>query len=151
VTDPLRHIVLYGSLRQGEKGFIELGLEGRIHFVDRCRFGGFLFDLGEYPGVKCDAEAPDVAGDLYEIDDPTVVADMDRFERYNAADASPLDRMKGTGSLYIRKPIEVTTAHGGKMRAYIYEYNDELVLGASRSRLFIAGGDWRSYRASRGG
>lgn len=48
---PVRHIVLYGSLRGGQPPFRRFDLERRLAALGQVRLRGVLYDLGAYPGA----------------------------------------------------------------------------------------------------
>ncbi|XBQ16308.1 MAG: gamma-glutamylcyclotransferase family protein [Oceanicaulis sp.] len=70
----------YGLLRAGERGFAQFGLADA--FLDRgpCVISGELWDLGAYPGLV--ARPGQVIGELFELVDASVLADLDAFEDY---------------------------------------------------------------------
>lgn len=89
-------------------------------FLGEARVRGRLLDIGPYPGL---VEGPrTVRGELYRIDDPELLAAIDREEGYN----------------FERRRALVTLAAGGRRRAWLYRYT------GSRARATpIPDGDYR--------
>ncbi len=147
----IKFLVLYGSLRRGSRDFDELQLSAMLRFVGPCEFSGTLLDLIQYPGVTLpnrDQIGRTVHGELYEIVDESVIPLLDNFERYNSADEDrPLMRQANTGSLYVRRMIDLRSPIA--CRAYVYEYNGEIINGALRTGPVIESGDWLSHLAQR--
>ena len=73
-------------------------------FLGEARVRGRLLDLGPYPGLVDGAGT--VRGELYRIDDPELLAAIDREEGYN----------------FERRRALVTLAAGGRRRAWLYRY-----------------------------
>ena len=67
----IRYVFFYGSLRRGQKGYIELELDKYLRYYAEDRVPGKLYDLGEYPGMKpAKAAVPTaIKGELYWIND----------------------------------------------------------------------------------
>lgn len=87
------------------------------------RVSGRLLHLGRYPGLVTGRGR--VAGELYRLDDPELLAILDREEGYN----------------FVRRRAIVTLAGGRRARAWIYRYRGRV----ERARV-IAEGDWRRAR-----
>jgi gamma-glutamylcyclotransferase (GGCT)/AIG2-like uncharacterized protein YtfP len=97
--------------------------------IDRgpCTIAGTLYDLGEYPGlVRGDGH---VAGELYELTEPAVLAELDRYEEYD-----PLDEAK---SMYVRRAVRLVRP---TLDAWVYYFNR---VPDTRGR--VPGGDWAAY------
>ena len=73
-------------------------------FLGEARVRGRLLDLGAYPGLVDGAGT--VRGELYRLDDPELLAAIDREEGYN----------------FQRHRATVTLATGGRRRAWLYRY-----------------------------
>ena len=119
-------IFVYGTLRPGEVS--NQYMKGRATHLGTTRISAEMFDLGWFPGVKVvseefNANGPTVEGDLYEIEDPDLPGDLDRYEGYP--------------SLYGRR--EITTENG--VRTFVYEYN-----GKPGRELLVESGKWESKR-----
>jgi gamma-glutamylcyclotransferase (GGCT)/AIG2-like uncharacterized protein YtfP len=95
-------------------------LERASTFVGEGLVRGCLLDLGSYPGLV--EGAGRVRGEIYRIDDPELLAVLDRAEGYN------FDRRRTT----------VTLAKGRRMRAWIYRYR-----GRRERAVLIPDGDYR--------
>ena len=81
---------------------------------------GRLVDLGSYPGLL-DGRAI-VRGELYRLDDPELLGDLDREEGYN----------------FVRRRTTVTLDSGRRARAWVYRYR-----GPRERAVPIPGGDYR--------
>jgi gamma-glutamylcyclotransferase (GGCT)/AIG2-like uncharacterized protein YtfP len=81
---------------------------------------GRLLDLGRYPGLVDGVGR--VSGETYRVDDPELLAVLDRAEGYN------FDRRRAT----------VTLASGRRARAWVYRYR-----GRRDQGVLIPGGDYR--------
>jgi gamma-glutamylcyclotransferase (GGCT)/AIG2-like uncharacterized protein YtfP len=126
------HLAVYGSLRRG------LGLpdepDVRASLFDRgpCTIAGILYDLGEYPGlVPGDGR---VVGELYELRDPAVLVELDRYEEYDARDRH--------GSLFVRRAVRLIEPP--LLDAWVYWFNGDV--GA---RAPVPAGDWAAYLRAR--
>jgi gamma-glutamylcyclotransferase (GGCT)/AIG2-like uncharacterized protein YtfP len=89
-------------------------------FVGEGLVRGRLLDLGHYPGLVDGAGR--VRGEIYRLDDPELLAVLDRAEGYN------FDRRRAT----------VTLANGRRVRAWIYRYR-----GCRERAVLIPDGDYR--------
>lgn len=125
--------VFYGTLRRGERAFLQLDLATRLRFVGACTFHGRLYDLGDYPGYVLGEGV--VQGDLFRCVDDGIIAELDAFEGYDPGD---LD-----GSIYVREPMSLADRVG---EAFVYRY-----AGLYAGRPLIESGDWPSYRKQRSG
>ena len=99
---------------------LHCALERASTFVGEGRVRGRLLDLGRYPGLV-DGDGH-VRGEIYRLDDPELLAVLDRAEGYN----------------FDRRRITVTLANGRRVRAWIYRYR-----GRRERAVLIPGGDYR--------
>ena len=81
---------------------------------------GRLLDLGRYPGLVDGAGR--VCGEIYRLDDPELLAVLDREEGYN----------------FERCRVIVTLASGRRARAWVYRYR-----GPQNRAVPIPDGDYR--------
>ncbi len=127
----IEYVFFYGSLRQGEEGYIELSLDKFLDHFGKDAIPGALYDLGSYPGIRY--RGPDgqykIQGELYRIVDKAVMPILDRFERYE-------HKRK---SLYQRK-LFTTLNH--EIRAWTYVY-----VGSVKQKHLIKTGDWLEYKS----
>ncbi|MCW8861005.1 MAG: gamma-glutamylcyclotransferase [Rhodospirillales bacterium] len=121
---PLGRIAFYGSLRRGFGLHSRLGLEGRLRFVAECRLPGRLVDLGDYPGLV--GGIGSVKAELFDILDPLVLIDLDRYE-----DCIPGD---DDASLFVRRMLNVGDP---PLPAWVYSFN-----GDTQGCRFVTDGDW---------
>ena len=89
-------------------------------FVGEGRVRGRLVDLGRYPGLI--DGVGDVRGEIYQLDDPQLLAVLDREEGYN----------------FGRRRATVTLASGRRARAWVYRYR-----GRQEKAVLIPDGDYR--------
>ena len=127
---PIRHIVLYGTLRAGYPAHARLRLRAALTYVGKCILPGSLYDLGRYPGFVPGAGS--AYGELYRLADPGVLARLDAFEGYDAR--------KPGGSAYLRVPLRVPRSRLAKtvrVPAWIYVFN-----GHTAGRRVVLDGLW---------
>ena len=125
------YIALYGSLMASVGGQDKAELNSNLTYVGPCQINGRLFDLGDYPGLVIGKGL--VEAELYTIDDLSLLAPLDDFERYD-----PEDR---TGSLYLRRCVRL--AEPG-VDAWLYVYNQD-----TEGKAPIPSGDWKAHLRSR--
>jgi gamma-glutamylcyclotransferase (GGCT)/AIG2-like uncharacterized protein YtfP len=118
-------VFVYGTLRPGEQGFVDLDLAGSVDVLGPARVAGVLYDLGDYPGVILGGNGP-IHGELLGPRDEAVLERLDSYELYDPADPA--------GSEYLR--VEATTLEDG-LSIWIYIYNFPL-----EDACPIPGGDW---------
>jgi gamma-glutamylcyclotransferase (GGCT)/AIG2-like uncharacterized protein YtfP len=125
-----RLIMLYGTLRD-EALRRELGIEGRMRRIGRCRLAGILYNLGPYPAL---GEGKGIVhGELFEVTDPSAFGAMDAFEEYDPA--------RPKLSAYLRVRVRLTEPD---QECWVYRYNRPL-----RSAPRVPGGDWLKHRRVR--
>lgn len=125
-----RLIMLYGTLRDADLRR-ELGLEGRMRRLGRCRLAGILYNLGPYPAL---GEGKGVVhGELFEVTDPAAFDAMDAFEECDPA--------RPKLSAYLRVRVRLTDPD---LDCWVYRYNRPL-RGVPR----VPGGDWLKHRRVR--
>lgn len=101
---------------------------------------GRLYDLGEYPGAILRRNGGSrVRGQVFELPDPEVLRELDRYEGYNAR--------RPASSLFVRKRKLVTMRNGSTVRCWVYEYNRK----PAASALITAGLYPRKSRKQRTG
>ena len=96
-------------------------------FVGEGRVRGRLVDLGRYPGLI--DGVGDVRGEIYQLDDPQLLAVLDREE---------------LGYNFERRRTVVTLTRGRRERAWVYRYR-----GPQHRAAVIPDGDYRRARPSR--
>ncbi|HEX7854370.1 MAG TPA: gamma-glutamylcyclotransferase family protein [Sphingobium sp.] len=122
-------IFVYGTLRPGDVGFIEAGLEGRVALLGPACVRGTLYDLGDYPGAVLGGTGL-IVGELLRPLDDALLAILDGYELYD-----PVDEKR---SEYLRLRVTIVDAN---LSAWIYAYNHSL-----KGVPIIPGGDWRLFR-----
>jgi len=116
-------VFVYGSLRCGQAGAMSNRFPNS-RFLEEATVSGSLYDLGAYPGLLLGESDSLVMGEVYEVDDETLMQ-LDAFE---------------TASNYLRRQVEVTLGTG-LATAWTYEPNPECY---SFGKL-IPSGDWIEY------
>ena len=124
-------LAVYGLLLDG------VGPSAAPRLRDSCRLlggallPGALLDLGPYPGL---VPAPGtVRGELWELLDARVLAEVDRYEGY--------DPRRPDASAYVRREIRLVRP---AMDAWAYLY-----VGPRDGLPRVPGGDWRTHAARR--
>lgn len=117
-------IAVYGLLRGGEVGFERFGLAHAFKDAGPCVIEGELWDLGRYPGFV--EGAGRVAGELFQVVDPGVMAELDAWEDYWPDDPAR--------SRYERRKISLVEP---RREAWVYVW----ILGLDDARR-IESGDW---------
>ena len=136
MTEPVRYVFVYGTLRKGEQRDINLLLPTPA-FVGNSHVRGVLYDLGAYPGLRLlaeseDAAGIDVVGEVYEIT-PALEQLLDEIE-----EVWP----QATGE-YAKRELEFAV---GDVQAPVGCLVYEVSQACSQGRPVIAGGDWVQYR-----
>jgi gamma-glutamylcyclotransferase (GGCT)/AIG2-like uncharacterized protein YtfP len=121
-------LATYGTLMRGVGGLDRLGVANRISFVDPCRFGGLLYELGCFPGAVPGAGT--VHGELLRLHDPEVWTVLDQYEGYDADGEDD--------SLFVRRRVSLRVP--ADQAAWIYWFNGD---PAGRPR--VPSGDWTTY------
>lgn len=129
-------IFVYGTLRRGERadlsgGFYNYGVD----FLDGDKINGKLYHLGAFPGVcsighgEFNKKLPAVVGEVFRIQDASIVALLDAYEGYRASEPAH--------GMYDRHQVQ--TEMGRKVWVYTYNYP---VLSEQQ----IPSGDWCKNR-----
>jgi len=125
-------VAFYGTLRRGERAYLELGLEARLTDLGACRIRGLLLDLGAYPGlIEGDG---DVTGELYGLPDPAILGELDFYELFDPA--------RPETSEFIRRRVRLIEPDRD---AWVYFYNPDGVspLSEAPEHRVIVSGDWK--------
>jgi gamma-glutamylcyclotransferase (GGCT)/AIG2-like uncharacterized protein YtfP len=130
----LRHVAVYGTLRQGGSNDITR-LSPPPQFVGRTTMAGLMYHLGGYPGVVfCSwpwrADAPQVQCEVY-----AVSAQLERvLDDIEAAPPSSPDEYRKREFV-----LDVQTAQGVEViRCFAYEINPRVTQG----KPLLPSGDW---------
>ena len=112
----VNRLFAYGTLRQGTAPAGIAEAVRRLRPLGSGMAWGRLYDLGEYPGmIFGGAEAEFVAGEVYEVPDAALWAELDAYEGFDPA--SP------ESSLFVRKMERVRLVEtGAKLLCWVYEY-----------------------------
>lgn len=124
----VRHVFVYGTLRQGECNDINR-LAPPPRWIGAGSAAATLFHLGNYPGAVLGGDAL-VIGEIYAID-AALEARLDAIECIAGTDDDE----------YFKREIDVATC-AGEVRCLVYEINPKWLDG----RLRIDGGDWVRFR-----
>ncbi len=122
----LRHVFVYGTLRQGDDNDITR-FTPPPRWVGQARVAGQMYHLGAYPGVVLGAApSPQVAGEVYAIE-PALERQLDELE-----EVYPQQRDE-----YFKREVLVEVA-GRRLTCIVYEINPRYVMNCP----LIASGDW---------
>jgi gamma-glutamylcyclotransferase (GGCT)/AIG2-like uncharacterized protein YtfP len=122
-----RYVFVYGTLRQGGSNDITR-LQPAPRFVGHSSVRGWLYNLGDYPGLRLDesAHAPIVLGEIYAI---------------TSALEHLLDVIEGVAPVpndeYLRREIQVSL-NGEWLPCLIYE----LAASHVQNHALLVHGDW---------
>lgn len=125
MSSPL--LATYGTLMRAFDFQDELGVRGRMEFVEPCRWDGTLYDIGPFPGAVPGAGT--IHGELFRLDSPEVWTVLDQYEGYDPdqPEASP----------FVRRRVGLAAPD---VTAWVYWYN-----GSVADQPQVASGDWGDY------
>jgi gamma-glutamylcyclotransferase (GGCT)/AIG2-like uncharacterized protein YtfP len=124
-TRPSARLFVYGTLMRGHA--LHRVLASAATLVGEGRVRGRLLDLGDYPGLIDGVGR--VRGEIYRLDDPELLAVLDRVEGYN---------FERVGYIFERRRATVTLANGRRARVWVYRYR-----GRRNRGVLIPSGDYR--------
>lgn len=131
----LTSLFVYGTLKRGEINDVLLTPFARA--VETGTISGLLYDVGTFPALVEGAET--VHGEIVRVDPAhmaRVLAVLDRLEGYDPKDES--------GSLYVRRVVEVAIGGDQTEEAYVYFYNPQSGLLPPLETLpAVESGEWR--------
>lgn len=106
---PTKHLMVYGTLRSGERAH---GVLAKATKVKEAVLPGFkMVNLGGFPGIVEDTtNKKGVIGEVFEVDEGTITGFIDFYEGFNPD--RPAD------SHYVRKEIPI-----GGIPTQVYVYN----------------------------
>jgi len=107
------YLFVYGTLRPEHAPAEMAGIVRQMRPVGRGVIRGFLYDLGEYPGLRLAADGDEIQGEVFALDASLLQA-LDAYEGY--------DSRNPARSLFIRKQYEVRLEHE-TVPCWVYEYN----------------------------
>lgn len=118
------HLFVYGTLLSGASDTLGAAMRARLagetSFVGAGSTPGWLYNLGDYPGL-IEAEPRDralVAGEVLELRDPVVTFHwLDQYE--------DVDRQNPAAGLYRRVPQLALLDDGRAIRCWVYVLNQE--------------------------
>lgn len=125
MADGRELVFVYGTLRRGASNHWRLE---SAEFLGGGTVAGRLFRIGWYPGLILGGAEGVVKGELYRVGTEGL-DHLDRFEGCRAQDPDPHE--------YRRVRAEVTTAEGGAVEAWVWEF-----IAAIGDQPPIASGDW---------
>ena len=123
-------IAFYGSLMRGFGAQEDLQIESKLELVGPCQIPGTLYDLGEFPALATSA-AGRVHGELYRIQDPGVIAQLDAYEEFDPANPDQ--------ALFVRRRVRLAEPD---VDCWVYSYHHPL----PHDRL-IPSGSWSAHLA----
>jgi gamma-glutamylcyclotransferase (GGCT)/AIG2-like uncharacterized protein YtfP len=131
MTEKLRFLFVYGTLRQGAGHSAHSLLENKAERIGQARMRGRLYEVDGYPGaVLADDGADRVIGELYRLLTPqAVLKALDDYEEAGEDYPEPRE--------YRRCRVTVKQADGAELLAWCYLYNRPTV-----GLRLIESGDW---------
>ncbi|MCI0638639.1 MAG: gamma-glutamylcyclotransferase [Gemmataceae bacterium] len=122
------HLFVYGTLRRGSPHPMAQFLAQRARYVAGGRIQGRLYNFGRYPGLKPSTDNADwVVGDLYELHNEAIWAELDRYE--DAESPQP--------GYFERELAAIALEDGSETNAWVYWFRGEV-----REGQHIASGDY---------
>jgi gamma-glutamylcyclotransferase (GGCT)/AIG2-like uncharacterized protein YtfP len=112
------YLFVYGTLKPELAPPEVAALVRQFRRIDRGTISGFLYDLGNYPGLRLDVNGNEVQGEVFELHDPAILLMLDAYEGY--------DPKRPTQSLFLRKQCQVRLqGTDERLLCWVYEYNHE--------------------------
>jgi len=108
------YLFVYGTLKPEAAPLEIAGVMRQLRLVGSGTIRGFLYDLGEYPGLRLDANGSEITGEIFEFDDPAILKPLDAYEGHDP-------EVPGK-SLFVRKRCHVHLKEGN-LFGWVYEYN----------------------------
>ena len=108
-------LFIYGTLHPGRAPAEIAPVVHTLTPLGPATIRGTLLDLGDYPGVTLNPEAPEVPGDLFAIPDPTIWTALDAYEDFRPAEPA--------ASLFLRTQTLATLPDGSQTLCWIYTHN----------------------------
>jgi gamma-glutamylcyclotransferase (GGCT)/AIG2-like uncharacterized protein YtfP len=100
-------LFVYGTLRRGSPNQYADLLQANAQYVGNARMRGRLHQIGSYPGaVPSDQPGEWVSGELYHLEDPTILATLDDYE----------------GSEFERILTKVSLDDGRELETWVYVF-----------------------------
>ena len=133
---PVRHVFVYGTLRQGEQRDIRR-MKPVPHWVGRASILGTLYDLGSYPGLVpgCPGEAGPVHGEVYAIS-AELERQVDEIEEVGPQQSGEYLKQE----LMVNLDSVAVAQHPLRCLVYVIDSARSVGLNA------IVGGDWAQHR-----
>lgn len=107
-------LFVYGTLRRSVGHPMHAPLRDAARLVGQARVAGVLYRVSSYPGLVLDGGAGWVHGELYELRDLAVLAQLDAYEGAAPDDPEPRE--------FERVRAVVQLEGGGERAAWIYVY-----------------------------
>ena len=108
------YLFVYGTLKPEAAPVEVAGVMRQLKRVGSGTIRGFLYDLGEYPGARLDANGGEIKGEIFEFDEPAILKPLDAYEEYDP-------EVPGK-SLFVRRRCHVHLKEGN-LFSWVYEYN----------------------------
>ena len=129
------YLFVYGLLRKDANHQMSDFLSTGAQFISEAYFQGQLYLIEYYPGVMASENKADVVvGDLYQLNDLSILAELDRFEGIDE---------ESKASEYRREIQKVRLLDGELANAWLYLYNWEV-----KPENKIHSGDFLEHRKS---
>ncbi len=121
-----QYIAFYGTLLQDQHTDMRERLNGKLIAHGKCLIPGNIYDIGRYPALKLSEPRKSVHGELYRIDDESLLELLDAYEARDNYDPT----LPG----FTRRLVELTFP---QRTAWVYEYD-----GSVSSDQLITSQDW---------
>ncbi|KAA0990838.1 gamma-glutamylcyclotransferase family protein [Dyadobacter aurulentus] len=128
-SSELTRLFTYGTLKRGFDNPFAQKLHANASYVGKGFFHGKLYKIDWYPGAVYEpGSAGKVYGDIFQIQDPELLRELDEYEEVLEDEAA---------SLYIRREIPIFIENESTMPCWTYLFNQPVQdLGLIESGIF---------------
>jgi gamma-glutamylcyclotransferase (GGCT)/AIG2-like uncharacterized protein YtfP len=109
------HLFIYGTLHPDRAPAGVALYARRLTLIGAATIRARLYNLGAYPGLILDHDAPPVPGELFSVPDVETLAQLDCYEDFRPDDPA--------ASLFLRLEATATTPNGAHHPCWVYVYN----------------------------
>jgi gamma-glutamylcyclotransferase (GGCT)/AIG2-like uncharacterized protein YtfP len=108
------YLFVYGTLKPEVAPAEIAAVMRQLRSLGSGTIRGFLYDLGEYPGVRLDSSGGEVEGEIVEFNDAAILKPLDAYEGYYPEAPGK--------SLFVRRRCHAYLKEGN-LFSWVYEYN----------------------------
>jgi gamma-glutamylcyclotransferase (GGCT)/AIG2-like uncharacterized protein YtfP len=127
-----KHLFVYGTLRKASQDPMSQVLASHAEYLDEASIQGKLFDAGEYPAATVSTKKGHVYGEVFKINNESLLQQLDEFEGCSSSYDKPHE--------YIREKVTSTLVSGELVDVWMYVFN-----GPTDSLHYIKSGDYMAY------